>query len=156
MDTKTGNVGLAIGQQESSDGCRVDNDNNLLYFSDVLAARVSVYDLNPSTGAVIARNVTFSAPGMQMLDDFCLDSTGELIYAADFHNGTVVVFNADGSSTEPYYLMEGVTTPTSVRFGAGDSFNSSCVYVSEGGALIPEIKDREVLQGPYSLNLPIQ
>ena len=91
MDTKTGNVGLAIGQQESSDGCRVDNENNLLYFSDVLAARVSVYDLNPSTGAVIARNVTYDAPGMQMLDDFCLDSTGELIYAADFHNGTVVV-----------------------------------------------------------------
>lgn len=43
-----------------------------------------------------------------MLDDFCLSEDGTIMYGADFWNGTVVAFAANGTSTSGVIMASGV------------------------------------------------
>ena len=51
---------------------------------------------------------------------------------------------------EASLLMTGLISPTSVYFSPSDStsFNTTAVFVSEGGSLVKTIKNRSVLQSP--------
>lgn len=136
---------------EGADGCEIDISRQYLYISEVLGGRVIRYTINSDNS--ITENLRYFAPSMKMLDDFCLSSDGSLIYGADYEAGNVVIFNSDGSSRRGDILMENLLNPTSVRFSVGPGFNSSVVFVSEGGSLdiINPPANRSVLQSPYAI-----
>jgi sugar lactone lactonase YvrE len=135
-----------------ADGCRVDASRRLLYVSDVTAAKVSVFNIDEASGA-LALNRTFRAPLMKMLDDFALDASGTLLFGADFQAGNVVQFAADGSTSPlaPRIVATDLLQPTSVQFGVAPNFNSSYIYITEGGGVPLVNHNRRVLQSDFAV-----
>ena len=83
---------------------------------------------------------------MKFLDDFALDWQQNLIWGADFATGRVVKFNADGTSSAGEIVVSGLLNPTSVQIGAGDNFNHTSIYVTEGGGVPGFNTDRRVVE----------
>ena len=153
IDVESNSTTVVVDGLEGADGCVIDQERQYLYISEVLRGRVIRYAINADNS--LTELLRFFAPNMRMLDDFCLSADGSQIYGADYRAGKVVVFNSDGSSRRGVTLMDGLLNPTSVRFEIGPGFNSSVVFVSEGGPLIPSEHgiDRRVLQSPPALSI---
>lgn len=152
IDIVNNSTSVVAEDLEGADGCDIDLLRQYLYISEVLGGRVIRYQINPDHS--ITELLRYFAPSMKMLDDFCLSANGSQIYGADYKDGRVVVFNSDGSSRRGTVLMENLLNPTSVRFSVGSGFNSSVVFVSEGGSIsLNPPSDRSVLQSPYALNI---
>eukprot|EP00008_Paramoeba_atlantica_P005088 CAMPEP_0201481922 /NCGR_PEP_ID=MMETSP0151_2-20130828/6179_1 /ASSEMBLY_ACC=CAM_ASM_000257 /TAXON_ID=200890 /ORGANISM="Paramoeba atlantica, Strain 621/1 / CCAP 1560/9" /LENGTH=312 /DNA_ID=CAMNT_0047864335 /DNA_START=81 /DNA_END=1019 /DNA_ORIENTATION=+ len=154
-----GITSYAVKNLDSADGCQILNFY-YLYISEVLTATFRVFDIG---GSVIKEICNFVAPpGVQSIDDFTFSADGSYIYGADYRNGTLVKIEnqcAHVSSVgkkqtfatnDVDYIMQNLVNPTSVYFPPSGStfFNTSSVYVSEGGALISSIKNRKVLESP--------
>jgi len=134
-----------------ADGCAIDQGNNWLYISEFLGGKIVQYEIRSDGN--LRRHNDFSVPGVKSIDDFCLGSNNTQIIGADYQNGTVVIFNADGSSSASYLLMDSLISPTSAKFGVGKDFDNDAVYVTEGGALLAFRRDRRVLQSPKATGI---
>ena len=66
---------------------------------------------------------------------------------ADFWNGTVVAWKADGTGSLGI-IASGLHSPTSVRLGRGSDFTVNGLYVTEGGGLTRGVTSRRVLEIP--------
>lgn len=138
---------IVVSHLESADGCRISFNTNTLYISNVIEGRLNLFSLPTDRSAPPQLTFlrSFKAPGMKMLDDFALDDTLNLIWGADFLAGNVVRFNADGSGNGTV-VVSGLLNPTSVQIGAGSDFNSTSIYITEGGGLVPIERNRRVLE----------
>jgi sugar lactone lactonase YvrE len=134
----------------AADGAFIDPVTQLLYVSEVLTAKVTVY--NVSEGPTASKGVKlleFTAPGMKSLDDFCIarNATGGApwLIGADFTHGNVVRFPAAvGAAQRPAErLVEGLRNPTSVREGLGRGWEGS-LFITEGGKLLGKDHNRRV------------
>jgi len=151
VDIQKNQTTVAADGLEAADGCYIDQERGLLYISEVVIGRVICFQIESDNSLTEINR--FFAPDMTMLDDMTLSADGSQIYAADYSAGNVVVFNADGTSTTGYWLMSDLVNPTSVRFESGMGFNSSCVYVTEGGGYTKRVTNRRVIQSPFALNI---
>jgi hypothetical protein len=69
-----------------------------------------------------------------MLDDLCTDPLDErFIFGANFLKGAVVYFDPSNAALEPVVVVSGLYTPTSVRFGTGNGFKNTSLFITEGG-----------------------
>jgi sugar lactone lactonase YvrE len=125
IDPTSGKVTSIMSGLMSADGAWIDQERSLLYVSEVVLGRVIIYDLvqrkqiKKYKAPLSALNF-YSPPNrlqvvqlmsiisLEMLDDFCLSQDGNTMFGADFWNGTVVAFAANGTSTTGTILASGV------------------------------------------------
>ena len=151
IDLNANTTSTADSIIEGADGCTIDLVNNRLYITEVLKGDVIQYEIRSDNS--LRRQNNFNVPGIGKLDDITLSADGTQLYGADYGNGTISVFNADGSSTAPVILMDSLVNPTAVKFATGPDFNSTTVFVTEGGGFFAFRRDRKVLQSPYALGI---
>lgn len=124
-----------IAQIDGANGLKVDNARSLLHVGSLRDPHFHVFKL-PSLEVV---SVT-PAYGQISMDDFCLARNGSLHIAADYFNNRVVASNWEDPKDVGLYVVQGDDTPlshpTSVEWGAGPGFNSSLLYVTEGGVSV--------------------
>ena len=133
-----------------ADGAFIDPASGLLYVSEVLEAKVLVYNLTTAAGAGGKSAAEFKAPAMKSLDDFCVfrqsAASQPVMYGADFTGGKVVRFGLGRGGAvagDGQVLVEGLRNPTSVRRGLGAAWEGS-FYITEGGPLLGKKNNRRV------------
>lgn len=135
---------------DAADGVFLDQMTQTLYISEVLKGMIRVYNVSGGQKTFLNQ---YNGPSCKMIDDFCIayttptgtNSSSPFMFAADFWNGNVVAFAADGSGPGTI-LATGLQSPTSVRQGRGVGWdNPRSVFVTEGGGFIPALqKNRRV------------
>eukprot|EP01129_Flabellula_baltica_P015963 TRINITY_DN8309_c0_g1_i1.p1 TRINITY_DN8309_c0_g1~~TRINITY_DN8309_c0_g1_i1.p1 ORF type:complete len:294 (-),score=49.62 TRINITY_DN8309_c0_g1_i1:27-908(-) len=144
VDVTFGTVSVAF-KQFAADGAFIDQERGILYVSQVVGSKMISYD-------ILAEKIIHEwyPDHVTMIDDFCLSPDGSVIYAADFWKGNIASFKADGTGNTQI-LVSGLNHPTSVRFGdGGNGFNSTSLFVTEGGGLFKSTTNRRVLEIPIN------
>jgi len=126
----TGEVTLFDKNVFTADGAIIDQVNNLLYVSEVLTAHIRIYDLN--TGSMINR---YQIPNAVSLDDMCLSNGNTQLIGADFRNGSIARWPANGKNLYNSIQVWDLKSPTSVRLAFGPGFNTGDIFITEGGGL---------------------
>jgi hypothetical protein len=124
----------------TADGAIIDQTRHLLYVSEVVTARIIAFNLTNHQQVY-----NYKIRGAVSLDDMDVTSDGSELFGADFRNRTVIRWPANGSGYATIQATN-LKAPTSVRFGRGSTFNSSHIYVSEGGGLTKLQTNRSVIE----------
>jgi sugar lactone lactonase YvrE len=92
----------------AADGLWLDQSRHLLYVGLLFTSEVIVWDIASRS---ILHTIPKAIPGL--LDDFCLDHSGEAIIAAAWTDNSIVMFNTTTGSPPlpPSFLAYPVTVP---------------------------------------------
>lgn len=141
IDAKTSRI--YADELFATDGAFIDQSRRLMYVSQVVGSRVLVFDL-----AAASLKRSFDLDNVDMLDDYTLTKDAKYIIGADFKKGNVVRFPVDSMNKKvsAEILIEGLTAPTSVRYGCDTTYlNDNHVFVTEGGGITKNMDTRRVL-----------
>jgi len=128
-----------VGGLWAADGLWIDQSKHILYVGELFNARLWAYDL--TTGQAVGFS---SGLNSGWLDDFTLSPDDTHVYGANYKEGTIDLFPLQATSPQARSIAQGLTNPTSARFGVGPGFAATSLFVSEGGGLLPVQKDRRV------------
>mmetsp|Transcript_13522 Transcript_13522/g.38429 ORF Transcript_13522/g.38429 Transcript_13522/m.38429 type:complete len:305 (+) Transcript_13522:42-956(+) len=148
---KTGKAYAVVTGLNAPDGAQLLNGQ--LYVSLVLGAKMFMYDLvDPDHPRL---RCDYNAPdNVVSIDDFCFSRDGTSVIAADFRGDQVVQFpeacTVPAATGPASVVLAPVTSPTSVYLAPSDSttFNTTVSFITEGGSVVPIVKNRRVLQSP--------
>lgn len=152
-----GHVEVVVSSSFADDGVAVDDERGIVFVSEAGSPTHKVLALNATDGGKLIGDVR--PKGVLMLDDFTVVAKTGVIVAADFLSGKIVQFPGliGSENVTTTVLFDGITNPTSVRFGCVDDgtllgLSSKLVFVTEGGGLTTLTKNRRVLAFPYEHN----
>jgi len=131
----------------------------LLYVGELQNKYLNVFDLKETPPLKLGRYAGFSAlKGVHGLDDLTVykeDTVNpalSIAVGADISGKKIQKFSLDGSSVTEVMVSQAilaggeVQSPTSVRWGKLPNFDPDSVYVTEGGGLSVDTKNRRVFQ----------
>jgi len=131
-----------VANIDGANGAAVDENTGQLHVGSLFGAYFTTFQLPNMT--LVQKN---DAPGMFSIDDFCLSRDGTVRFATDFMFSHVVASSQKGMA----YVIQNDASynlrfPTAAKWGFGPGFNSSLLYVTEGGGILPRDTSQRVLQ----------
>ena len=133
-----------------ADGAAIDVDARMLYVGEVLSGVIHIYDLD--SGEIIDSFQGLHGRRLQFLDDFELSEDREAIIGADFMRGTVVRIPIGVDLRgQPEGMLEGFTAPTAVVRGEAPFWDTSSLFISEGGGFRSWATNGRVVEIPGAL-----
>ena len=157
------------GGVKGADGAWFNPLTNKLYIGELFSMQIHVFDTaNPITNLGIPASYVgvYTALSNEfgkthMMDDFTIQTqsidTTEVedvyMYGCDFTGKNVMSFDMSGKHVSQVDLnkaTDGQITelfnPTSVRYGKGEGFDPSSLYLAEGGGITKRTTNRRVIQ----------
>jgi sugar lactone lactonase YvrE len=148
---------MVRGAIPGADGAWIDPLTKKLYVGELISLKIAIFDLTEETPVFLGEYKGLSGlpTVLHMLDDLTVSSVspdGEVaktvLFGADWTGRAIQMFTVDGSEVVEVPVPEGIALyePTSVRWGRGPGFDSSSIYLTEGGGATPRVSSRRVIQ----------
>lgn len=157
INLTSGSEFLVRDHMDGADGAWFDEETRTLYIGLLISKQVAVFDVKGSSAVFKGQYVGASKAlsSLHMIDDITLfsrcasaEASCSTIAGADWTGKALHLFGADGQNFTTVPPPSGLrfNELTSVRWGKGPGFDSSSLYVSEGGGLVASQTDRRILQ----------
>lgn len=157
INVKTKVQTVIRNQIPGADGAWIDVSSKKLYVGELVSLKIVVFDIANEIPVYLGEYKGMSSlPTVKhMLDDLTVLSTSSdgdvgktVLLGADWTGRAIQQFSVDGTIVKEVPVPEGIKLyePTSVRWGKGPGFDSSSIYLTEGGGATSRVTTRRVIQ----------
>lgn len=159
VNIRTGNQ-LSVAKISSADGILFDAKSRKLFVGELFSKAIHVF--SPSVSGLKKEGGKFAGMGAvggsgHLLDEFLLESSvdvnnlGSTVFiGTDWMDKKLVRFTLSGNILGTIPAPKGIVFNelTSIRRGKGPGFDTSSIYITEGGGKFATQKDRRIIQIP--------